>query len=270
MILSVKGQRYPKLEHVFVDAGSTDDSLAIVERHHEHFVSVTSERDDGMYDGINRGFRQTTGEVMTWLNVDDEWFPGTLHVVGSIFAALPEVEWISTALPAAIDEDSAIIKVNRFEGFSRRGFLRGENFAGAGWSADGFIQQESTFWRRSLWERAGATLDASLKSAGDFELWTRFFREAELWCVDVPLGCYRRHASQKTSQAFGQYLDEAFKVFAAAGGTKPNAHFAKLCVGVRRACPAALKRWLARIGVRDARPWVTYDWGRQVWTSDRR
>jgi glycosyltransferase involved in cell wall biosynthesis len=270
MIASVREQRYPRLEHVFVDAVSTDDTLAIVDRERGHFASVTSEPDGGMYDGINRGFARTTGEVMTWLNVDDEWLPGTLHVVGTIFATLPEVEWISTALPAAIDEHSALIKVNRIDGFSRDGFLRGENLAGAGWDAAGYIQQESTFWRRSLWERAGARLDDSLSAAGDFELWSRFFRHAELWCVDVPLGCYRRHASQKTTVDFGKYLREALGVFEAAGGTKPSPRRAKLRLGMRASTPGWLRRMCVRAGLVAPRPWITYDWGRQVWVSERR
>jgi glycosyltransferase involved in cell wall biosynthesis len=269
-IESVRAQRYPRLEHVFMDGGSTDGTLEIVERHRGHFASISSGKDRGMYDAIGRGLATTSGEVMTWINADDEWFPGTLLAVGRIFATLPEVEWISTALPAAIDEDGATIKVNRIEGFSRRGFLRGENLAGAGWTSFGFIQQESTFWRRSLWERAGARLDDRLGSAGDFELWARFFRHGELWCVDVPLGCYRRHASQKTSVAFGQYLDEALGVFADEGGRRPNTTIASWRLGFARACPTAVRRFLGRLGLVERRPWITYDWGGQRWTSERR
>ncbi len=269
-IRAVGMQDYPRLEHILMDGGSTDRTMEVVARHRERFAHVESGRDGGMYDAINRGFARSTGTVMAWLNADDEWLPGTLRAVGAIFASLPEVEWISTALPAAIDEGGATIKVNRFEGFSRAGFLGGENFAGAGWTAAGYIQQESTFWRRSLWERAGGRLDDSYSSAGDFELWARFFRCAELWCVDVPFGCYRRHAAQKTSADFGRYLDEARRAFAAAGGKAPGERTAVLRLGLRRYCPPPLRRLLVRLGAMEARPWITYDWGRQVWTAERR
>jgi hypothetical protein len=270
MIGSVAAQAYPRLEHVLVDGGSTDGTMRIVEAHRDRFARISSGSDRGMYDALNRGFAGTTGVVMTWLNADDEWLPGTLRAVGRIFATLPEVEWISTALPAAIDEDGATIKVNRFEGFSRAGFLRGEYLAAAGWPAAGFIQQESTFWRRSLWERAGARLEESLSSAGDFELWARFFRHAECWCVDVPLGCYRRHAAQKTSQAFGGYLEEVRRVFAAEGGRPPRPRVARLRMGLRRYSPPPLRRLLVRCGLMEARPWVTYDWDAQRWVAERR
>jgi hypothetical protein len=54
-----------------------------------------------------------------------------------------------------------------------------------------FIQQESCFWRRSLWEKAGAQLDTSLKLAGDLELWARFFRHARLHATLTQLGGFR-------------------------------------------------------------------------------
>src|SRR5262249_7113449 len=69
--------------------------------------------------------------------------------------------------------------------FSRIRFLAGANRA---------IQQESTFWRRSLWEKAGGYFDASLRMAGDFELWVRFFRHARLYPVVSLVGGYRMHA----------------------------------------------------------------------------
>ncbi len=269
-IQSVQAQRYPALEHVLIDGASTDGTLAIVEQYRKHFAQIVSSPDGGMYDAINKGFALTRGEIMAWLNADDEWFPGTLRTVGAIFAAHPEVEWISTALPAAIDEDGATIKVNRINGFSRQGFLRGENFAAAGWTTTGYIQQESTFWRRSLWERAGGHLDASLKSAGDFELWARFFAHAELYAVDVPLGCYRRHAAQKTSVAFSQYLDEARSVFAKSGGTPPSEIMARIRIATRMCAPRRIPRWITRLRLYELRPWITYDWGRQAWTIERR
>ena len=88
--------------------------------------------------------------------------------------------------------------------------------------------------------------------------------------MDVPFGCYRRHAAQKTSADFGQYLAEARRVFAAAGGKAPSEGVATLRIGVRRYSPPPLRRLLVRLGMLEARPWVTYDWGRQVWTAERR
>jgi len=269
-IESVRGQRYPQLEHVLVDGASTDGTLSAIASHRDYFHAIISERDEGMYDAINKGFAQTTGEIMAWINADDIWLPGTLRTVGEIFAAHPQVEWISSALPAAIDENGAMVKVNRFQGFSRRGFLDGEFLAGAGWWSPGYIQQESTFWRRSLWERAGGHVDTRLKLAGDFELWTRFFRHAELFAVDVPLGCWRRHAAQQTSMVFEKYVTEANDVFRAEGGKPLPDAKARRRFSLRERCPERFRPRLAALGVIDERPWITYDWVSESWQVIRR
>jgi hypothetical protein len=79
----------------------------------------------------------------------------------------------------------------------------------------GWIQQESTFWRRSLWEEAGGYMSEELYYAMDFELWARFFEHADLYGVSVPLGGFRRHGTQKTADGdFQSYYLEADKVLA--------------------------------------------------------
>jgi len=65
-----------------------------------------------------------------------------------------------------------------------------------------WIQQESSFWRRSLWEKAGATLDTRLKYAADFELWLRFFRHAELYSLKSLLSGFRFRSANQISQDF--------------------------------------------------------------------
>ena len=58
-----------------------------------------------------------------------------------------------------------------------------------------FIQQEGTFWRSTLWKKAGG-LDANFRLAGDFDLWRRFAKQSELVVVDTILGCFRFRTGQ--------------------------------------------------------------------------
>jgi hypothetical protein len=98
-------------------------------------------------------------------------------------------------------------------GFDGKSFFRGANLPGRGWHARAVIQQEATFWRRSLWERAGGYMDASYGLAGDFELWARFFRAgATLYTVDTPLAGIRKHGGQKTATRKEEYLAEAEEI----------------------------------------------------------
>ena len=72
----------------------------------------------------------------------------------------------------------------------------------------GWIEQESTFWRRSLWEKAGGYLDEEYRFTIDCELWCRFFLHDELWHVDDGLGSYRLYPDNRTQRNFDTVLAE--------------------------------------------------------------
>jgi hypothetical protein len=267
---SVQSQRYPRIEHVLIDGGSTDGTLTIVERHRARFAHIESGPDSGMYDAIDRGFRRTTGEILCWLNADDEWLPGTLRTVTRLFREFPDVEWITSGCPSTIDSDGGITWCGRIAGFTPRGFRRGENLPGRGWTADGFIQQESTFWRRSIWERAGARMDTSLRLAGDFELWSRFMRHAAPWCVEAPLGLFRYRPGQQTERQRQAYLAEAEAVFRRDGGRPPGHLRAAIGVGIRRHAPLRLKRWLTSLRLHEPRPFLVHRAAENRWEREWR
>jgi hypothetical protein len=158
-----------------------------------------------MYDALNAGFKQTDGEIMGWLNADDVYFPWALDTVAQIFIALPEIEWLSTLSPAAIDENGHIFKMRKIAGFSRQAFIDGVyvGFDGLGnpYASD-FIQQESTFWRRRLWERVGPDPVRTYRQGGDFALWSLFTAAgAELHGVESPISAWRRSPDQLTVPA---------------------------------------------------------------------
>jgi glycosyltransferase involved in cell wall biosynthesis len=217
-ICSVLSQGYPNLEYVVIDGGSTDGSVEIIRKYEHQLTYWVSEHDAGQYDAINKGFSKATGDIMAWLNSDDKYMPWTFQVIGDIFSTLPEVEWLTTLYPIMWDASGRATGCHYQDGYSRQGFFRGENLPGAGWYARCWIQQESTFWRRSLWERTGGYVDASLALAGDFELWARFFKDTELYGVGIPLGGFRVHDDQKTARHLNVYLKEAEGILRRHGG----------------------------------------------------
>ncbi len=218
-IRSVLDQNYPNLEYFIFDGGSTDGSVDIIRKYADRLTFWASEPDQGMYDAINTGFARSTGEIMGWLNSDDKYLPWTFQVIGELFGSFPKVEWLTTLYQLCLDEHGGATVCQKVEGFSRAAFFHGANLMGGDWHARHCIQQEATFWRRSLWERAGGRMDASLKAAGDFELWARFFaQKAELYGVGVPLGAFRFHHGQKTSVAMEAYFQEAKAALARHGG----------------------------------------------------
>jgi glycosyltransferase involved in cell wall biosynthesis len=210
---SVLDQGYPNLEYIVIDGGSTDGSVEIIRRHADRLHYWVSEKDGGQYDGLNKAFARSAGEVMGWLNSDDLLLPWTLEVVGELFLKFPEVEWVTTLFPLCVDERGCAVSCRPVEGYTRHGFLHGENLPGGRSHARGYLQQEGTFWRRSLWQRCGGALDTSLRWAGDFELWARFFASGAVpYGVPAPLGGFRYQPDQKTVHHLAEYVEEARQV----------------------------------------------------------
>ncbi|HET7536576.1 MAG TPA: glycosyltransferase family 2 protein [Candidatus Didemnitutus sp.] len=211
---SVLDQSYPNLEYIVVDGGSTDSSAKILQRYTDRLAHCETDLTRGQYKAITRGFTKATGEILAWLNSDDMYCPWTLWTVADIFRRFPEVEWISTLQPGFWDWTGACLGFGQIRGFAKEAFLDGANLPAAGHPRTFVpgqyrkcIQQESTFWRRSLWEKAGGFVSQDYGLAGDFELWCRFYRHAELWGVNLPLAGFRFQHQQQTTQA-QKYSDQ--------------------------------------------------------------
>lgn len=213
-IRSVLGQNYPNLEYIIIDGGSTDGSVEIIRRYESQLAYWVSERDRGQYHAINKGFERSTGEIMAWINSDDKYCPWAFQVVAAIFSSVPEVEWLTTSTRLFWNERGELVQASHAQGFARTWFYRGWHLGNRP-GFKGWIQQESTFWRRSLWEKAGGRVDDSLQYAGDFELWARFWQHADLVATACPLGGYRYHAAQKMRQREScNYYAEAEQILA--------------------------------------------------------
>lgn len=72
-IQSVVNQRGPEIEHIVIDGGSTDGTLEILERFRAHLAALVSEPDKGIYDAMNKGMARASGEVLCFLNADDQY-----------------------------------------------------------------------------------------------------------------------------------------------------------------------------------------------------
>ncbi|EHJ47387.1 glycosyl transferase family 2 [Solidesulfovibrio carbinoliphilus subsp. oakridgensis] len=197
---SVLSQGYPALEYVVHDGGSTDGSAAIVRRASRHLHSWRSGPDGGHYPAVAAGFAGTGAPILGWLNADDLLHPLALMKVADTFLADPGSQWI-TGRPTAFDASGRVTWVRPdLPDWSPDVFYKGDFRA--------FIQQESTFFRRELWEAAGAGFCNDFRLAGDFDLWLRFFKLARLRTVDRLLGGYRRHGSNRAVLGRDRYLAE--------------------------------------------------------------
>ena len=202
-IRSVLDQNYPNLEYVIIDGGSTDRSVEIIKKYADSLTYWVSEKDKGQYDAINKGFAHTTGNIMGWINSSDVHYPWTLQTIAEVFEMNSEVEWIS-GMPTNLK--NGIAPQSIFYGSERNIYdiIAGDYK---------WIQQESVFWKRGLWNKAGGKLDINIRFAEDFHLWLKFFRHTNLYYVNTILGGFRYHDVRRGGGDNDPYSAEVLEVF---------------------------------------------------------
>jgi predicted NodU family carbamoyl transferase/GT2 family glycosyltransferase len=190
---SVLDQNYQNLEYFVQDGGSTDNTVSILNSYEAQLSGWVSETDEGQSQAINRGFSRTDGEIMAWLNSDDLLLPGAIASVVDFFNRNPEID-VVYGNRLLIDEND--MEIGRW-------IMPGHDSNVLSW-AD-YIPQETMFWRRCIWEKAGGEIDESFRFAMDWDLLIRF-REAGARFAHIPrfIGAFRIHAHQKTSAAINE------------------------------------------------------------------
>jgi glycosyltransferase involved in cell wall biosynthesis len=156
---SVSAQRDVEWEHLVIDAGSNDETLDILSRNPQ--VRWTSEPDQGMSDGINKGFLRATGDWVMWLNTDDRLLPGALAKVAQYSLAEPGNSVIYGEC-VYVDEQGKLLRRRADHRFDFNVLL----FYGC------YIQSTCTFLRRSVIQ-AGHLLDVRYKNCMDFDYYLR-------------------------------------------------------------------------------------------------
>jgi glycosyltransferase involved in cell wall biosynthesis len=185
-VRSVLCQQYPKLEYIVMDGGSTDETLARIEPYKAQLAHFESGPDGGQSAAIAKGFSLSSGEIMAYLNSDDVLLPGTLNYVADYFARHPHVDVI----------------------YSHRYFIDERNQVTGLWILPqhssflmrrlDLIPQETCFWRRSLFEKAG-NVDPTFQFAMDYDLFMRFMNQGKFRRVNRFLGAFRKHPLSKFS-----------------------------------------------------------------------
>ncbi len=186
-IQSVIEQDYPELEYVVVDDGSTDGSLEIARRYEGRLHKLIAQENAGQVAAINRGFRDTDGELMAYLNSDDTFLPGAV-----------------TEMVAALEADPALVMVYGDALYSDAASRQTGRLASRPWdpplmvrNCDNHVVQPSSMWRRSAWEQAGP-FDERGYYFFDFELYLRLSVLGPVKRVERPWSTYREHPASKT------------------------------------------------------------------------
>ncbi len=196
---SVKTQTGVEWEHLVQDAGSTDETLDIF-KEHPHLDWV-SEKDEGMSDGINRGFLKATGDWVMWLNTDDYLLPNALEKVAAFAARHPEADVIYGDC-LFVDEQKRTLRRKREHRFDFGILL----FYGC------YIPSTSTFINRRI-INAGHLLEVGYKVCMDFEYYVRLGRLGYHFAyLPEALAAFRWHETNTSSVQLQRRREERLRV----------------------------------------------------------
>jgi glycosyltransferase involved in cell wall biosynthesis len=202
-IESILAQRYPNLEYIVIDGGSTDESLGILERQRRHISYWVSEPDGGQSEAINKGFRKATGDLVAWLNADDFYLPGAFQTVAEVYRKHPDASFY---FGDGLRVDEAGRTLSRFsprtnDTFDRTALLFGLNY----------VLQPATFINRLHLARI-PHLDTELRYGLDTDLWLRLSAFAAPMAIPACLAASREYETTKTSSGSFHRVEELRRI----------------------------------------------------------
>lgn len=187
-IRSVLCQDYPNIQYVVLDSMSNDETRSILKRYSKYISRVVREKDKGQSFAINRGFAETSGEIMAWINSDDCYAsPSVISQAVAHLVANPATDMIY-GRRLYVDVAGNVCIAYPFRQFCEEQFRISD-----------YIPQECCFWTRSIYDKAGGCIDTTYDFAMDYELFMRFLcAGAKFEAVNSVFGLFRYYQDQKS------------------------------------------------------------------------
>jgi glycosyltransferase involved in cell wall biosynthesis len=201
-IKSVLTQNYKNIEYIIVDGGSSDGTCKIIEKYLKKINFFISEKDEGMYDALNKGFKMATGKYLAWLNADDLYFNNCISKTVELMEK-NNYQWINGISGTLIKKNLKLRPLYYYPNI----ILKNRLMTPCLW---GYIPQESIIFTKKLYSKVGG-INRKLKYAGDFDLWSKFSINSELISVNIPIGIFRKRNNQM-SENQKIYLQEVNKI----------------------------------------------------------
>lgn len=193
---SVLAQTGVEVEHIVIDAASTDETLDVLKAH-PHLLWV-SEKDNGMSDGINKGFLKATGDWLMWLNCDDYLLPGALSRIAAFIMENPNVDVIHGDC-LFVNEDKSLIRRKYDHRVDEKMLL----FVGC------YIPSTSTFFKREVID-SGNLLDTKYRVCMDWEYYLRLMRKGFRFAyIPEAIAGFRWHGNNTSTIQVRRRIEEA-------------------------------------------------------------
>lgn len=210
-IRSVLEQDYPRIEYIIIDGGSTDESLAIIQRFSKRLAYWESQPDRGQAQAVNKGLQRSRGEILSWLNSDDLLAPGAVGKAVKVLQDHSEIDVVYGRLARIDDSGKPVPTPNlpkdRVE-FDLNHVID-----------ECIVNQPGSFWRRRIMDRVGL-LDERLIYSLDYQYWIRMalagakFKRIEAVVAHFRLSVGSKTVGQTAAQAVEQFhtLEETLEL----------------------------------------------------------
>ncbi len=174
-IQSVISQSYTNIEYIIVDGQSTDNTLKIVKSYKEKIAKIVCEKDEGLYDAINKGVQLSTGNIIAILNSDDVYKDN--NVIKDVVRLFEKENLDASYADLVYVDRSNINKVIRY--WKSGDYKEGLFFKG-------WMPPHPTFFvKKSAYEQFGY-FNLDFKSAADYEIMLRFIHKNKLQIGYLP------------------------------------------------------------------------------------
>ncbi|MBN1536755.1 MAG: glycosyltransferase [Anaerolineales bacterium] len=196
-IQSVLDQKYPNLEYIIMDGGSTDESVKIIKKYEKYFAYWVSEKDKGQTNAINKGFQRATGDILAWLNSDDFYYPNSFDYIVQAYHQYPDAG-LYIGNGNITDRNGKVIRrYSNYVGFDVDTLINGQSY----------ILQPSVFINRIAFDKVGL-LNETLHFEMDIDYWIRIGKEFDVVVMDEILSAYRWYEDIKTNAgAFKRWME---------------------------------------------------------------
>ena len=204
-INSIIDQDYPNLEYIVIDGGSDDGTKNIIEKYDDKIAFWQSSADKGQSDAINKGFKKSTGDIITFCNSDDIYLPGTFNYIAEKWNYWKNFGAIIGSFQY-MNEKSEIIKQAR----PPRILKNGPTDLSLGPPGNYRLHQVSTFFSRNALDKVGRYVKEDLHYVLDRELLFRVLREFPVYLVQRTFGVFRIHPNSKSTEKIIPFYSEFY------------------------------------------------------------
>lgn len=207
-LTSIVDQKYPGLEVIVQDGGSTDETLQILQKFSKkyEYIKYYSKKDKGQTDALNQGFAKASGEILTYINADDLYVKGAFFKVGNFFSKNPESNWVAGLGKVVNSEGKEVAKLVTFyktllQLLRWRPLLLCVNY----------LYQPSVFFRKSFVKQRMPFTGIG-KIVLEYEMWLKMAEKRMHGNINTTLSLFRLTGDSFSSNNFADILEWEYKI----------------------------------------------------------